>query len=109
MTIAVEERTKPGRGDESDERREAEDAMPTQRQERSRQTDLGRAEPEDRAAKTPQSRGLHFQADDEEEHHHAEFGDMQDRFGIGEQPEPEWADDQSRGESSPAPSRARYA
>jgi hypothetical protein len=33
-------------------------------------------------------RQLHLQADDEQEHHHAKFGDVKYRFRIGEKPSP---------------------
>ena len=49
-------------------------------QQRRANGDLQRAQPEDLAAQTPQVRRPHFQPDHEQEHHHAEFGDMQDRL-----------------------------
>ena len=54
--------------------------------------DLRHAEPEDLPSQAPQPRRLHLESDDEQEHHHAEFGDMQDRLRVGEQPQPERAD-----------------
>ncbi|MNI73247.1 hypothetical protein D3C73_1292410 [compost metagenome] len=43
-------------------------------------------------------RGPHLQADDEQEHDHAEFGGMQDRLRVGEPAEAERTDRQTGGE-----------
>ena len=60
--------------------------------------DLRDAEPEDLAPQAPQPRRLHLEPDDEQEHHHAELGDMQDRLRAGEQLQPERADHQAGGQ-----------
>jgi hypothetical protein len=57
---------------------------------------MGDAEAEDLAAQRPQPRGLHFQPDDEQQHDDAEFGGVEDVFGVGEEPETERADGESR-------------
>jgi hypothetical protein len=54
-----------------------------------------RPEPEDLRRRLHSRDGLHLQPDDEQEHHHAELGDVQDRLRVGEQPEPERPDDSS--------------
>ena len=59
-----------------------------QRQQRAADDDLRGTQPEDLAAQAPQPRGLHLQPDDEQEHHHAELGDVQDGLRVGEQPKP---------------------
>ena len=46
----------------------------------------------------PQPRRLHLEPDDEQEHHDAELGDVQDRLRIGEQAEAEGPDDEAGGE-----------
>ena len=43
----------------------------------------------------PQPRGLHLEAYYKEEHHHAEFGDMQNFRRLGEHAEAERADDEA--------------
>ena len=55
---------------------------------------LHKAKTENVAPHRPQARGLHFQTDDEQEHHHAQFRHMQDRHGVGKEPEPPGADGQ---------------
>nr|WP_202392683.1 hypothetical protein [Croceibacterium xixiisoli] len=65
-------------------------------QQRNRQPDLRRAQPENLPPHGPEPRRLHFQPDDEQEHHHAQFGDMQDRFRIGEKAQAERPDRQPR-------------
>ena len=54
--------------------------------------------PEDFAPQAPQPRGLHLQPDDEQEHHDAKFGDVQDGLGFGENAQAERADDKAGGE-----------
>ncbi len=43
---------------------------------------LDKSQPEDLPAHAPESRRLHLQPDDEQEHDHAELGDLQDGGGI---------------------------
>jgi hypothetical protein len=94
-------------GDEGDGRREAgEDADGGE--EAGADQNLGDAEAEDLAAQVPQARRLHLEADDEEQHHDAELGDLEDRGRIGEEADAERPDDQAR-RGSPAPSRGRGA
>ena len=59
---------------------------------------LQAAEAEYLAAQPPQMRGLHFQTDDEQKHHHAKFGDMNNRLRIGDEPQPERANGKPGGE-----------
>ncbi len=54
--------------------------------------DLRQAQPEDLLAQAPQSRRHHLQADDEQQHHDAEFGDMQDGLSVGEKAQTERTD-----------------
>ena len=49
-------------------------------------------------AQLPQARRLHFQPDDEEEHHHAEFCHVQNGFRIREETDPERTNGQARRE-----------
>jgi hypothetical protein len=86
-----------GSGDEGGNEREAERHADAG-QRRHRAHHLDRAEPEDVLAHAPEPGGLHFQPDDEEEHHHAEFGDMDDRLRIGKETEAEGTDREPRGE-----------
>ena len=48
-------------------------------------TDLRRAQAEDVLAQAPQPGGPHLQADDEQEHHHAQLGDVQDGLRLTDQ------------------------
>ena len=94
MTIAVEVMHEAGAGHERLHRRKpGSDADAGEQQ--GADADLQRAQPEDLAPQAQQPRGLHLQADDEQEHDHAEFGDVQDRLGIGEDAQAERADDES--------------
>ena len=63
-------------------------STPDAGQQRAADHDLRDAEPEDLAPQAPQPRRLHLEPDDEQEHHDAELGDVQDRLRIGEQPSP---------------------
>ncbi len=54
--------------------------------------------PENIPPQAPQPRRLHLQPDHEQEHHHAELGDVQNGLRVGEQPQPERADDEAGGE-----------
>ena len=84
-------------GDERDRRRQAgQDADAGQQ--RAADHDLRDAEAEDLAPQAPQPRRLHLEPDDEQEHHHAEFGDVQDGLRVGEQPQPERADHEAGGQ-----------
>jgi len=60
--------------------------------------DLHRAEAEDLLAHAPQPGRLHLQANDEQEHDDAEFGDVQDGLRVRKEAEPERPDDQPGGE-----------
>ena len=97
MTIAVEVSTKPAPATKETATGKP-PTMPTHGQEQGADADLQRAEPENLAPQAPQPRRLHLEADDEEEHHDAEFGDVQDRLGVVKDGEPERADDQAGGE-----------
>ena len=59
---------------------------------------LQTAKAENLTAQPPQMRGLHFQADDEQKHHHAKFGDMNDGVRIGNQFQAKRANGKSGGE-----------
>ena len=83
MTIAVEVSTKPAPATNDDRHRKAADHADAASAARA-DADLQRAEPEDLAPQAPQPRRLHLQPDDEEEHHDAEFGDVQDGLRVGE-------------------------
>ena len=61
---------------------------------------LRQAEPENLAPQSPQTRGLHFQPDDEKEHDHAELGDLQNRLGMREHTQAEGADGHAASEIS---------
>ena len=86
--------------DKGDQGRKAEDKDRDAGQRNAAHRDLRRAEPEDRPPQAPQPRRLHLQPDDEQEHHHAEFRDVKDGLGIGEQADAERADDQAGGQIS---------
>ena len=72
-------------------------------------TDLERAQTENVAAQIPQPRRLHLEADDEQKHHHAQFGDMQDRARIGEKAETPRADGEAGREVAEHRSQAEAA
>ena len=59
---------------------------------------LQAAEAEYLAAQPPQMRGFHFQTDDEQKHHHAKFGDMNNRLRIGDKFQAKRANGKSGGE-----------
>ena len=98
MTMAVEVSTKPVPAISEGDERVAEAQSPTVQSSSMQTRDLGEAEAEDVAAHRPEPRGLHLEADDEEEHHDAELGDVQDRLRIVEEPEAERADREARRE-----------
>ena len=82
-------------------------------QQRAANDDLRDTEAENLAAQAPQPRRLHLEPDDEQEHHHAELGDMQDRLRAGEELEPERADHQAGGQvakhrAEPGPLEQRH-
>jgi hypothetical protein len=79
------------RGDERHRQRIAE-REPHAGQQRAAHCDLQAAQPEDLAPHAPQVRGLHLQADDEQEHHHAEFGHVDDGLRIVHQLQSEGPD-----------------
>ena len=81
-------------GDERHHRRKSEQDADAGQQ-RAADGDLRHAEPEDLPPQAPQPRRLHLEPDDEQEHHHAELGDVQDRLRVGEQPQPERPDDEA--------------
>jgi hypothetical protein len=87
-----------GAGHEGDQQRQVEQQHAGAGEERRAEADLRHSKAEDFFPEPPETRRLHFQADDEEEHHDAEFSDVQDRLRIGEEPEAERPDDQARGE-----------
>jgi hypothetical protein len=63
------------------------------REQRAGDQNLGGAGAEDALAQGPQARRLQLQADDEQQQHHAELGEMKDPVDIGEQLEAPGADD----------------
>ncbi|MOA04804.1 hypothetical protein D3C78_1243750 [compost metagenome] len=75
-----------GAGDEGHDDGKAE-ADAHQRQTRHTDQHLQGTQPENILPHRPQPRGLHFKADDEQEHHHAEFRYMQNGLRIGKETE----------------------
>ncbi len=67
-------------------------------QQRAAHGDLGSAQPENLPAQAPEPGRLHLQADDEQEHHHAQLGDMQNGLRIGEQAKAIGPDQQPAGQ-----------
>jgi hypothetical protein len=65
------------------------------REQRATGEHLREAETEDVTPQGPELGRAHLEPDQEQEQHHAEFGDVQDRFGVVEQPEPERPDQQA--------------
>ena len=63
--------------------------MPNAGQHRARDDHLERAEPEDLLPQAPEPLRLHLEPDDEEEHHDAELGGVEDGLGVADQPEPD--------------------
>ena len=59
---------------------------------------LRAAQPEHRLAQHPQARGLQLQADDEQQQHHAQLGEVQDVVDLGDQPQRPRADDHAGGQ-----------
>ena len=59
---------------------------------------LRAAQPENVVAKIPQPLGAQFQADHEQQQHHAELGEAECRFGIGDEAEQMRPDDHARHE-----------
>ena len=57
-----------------------------QRDRQGAQEQLGAAQPEHGAAQDPESRGLQLQADDEEQQHHAELGEVQRVLDFAHEP-----------------------
>jgi hypothetical protein len=64
------------------------------RQQQRAEDDLQNAEPEDLRPQAPEPRRPHLEADDEQEQHDAELGDVQDRFRVRDQPHAEGPDDE---------------
>ena len=60
--------------------------------------DLQAAQAEDLPTQAPQVRGLHLQTDDEQEHHHPEFGNVDDGVRVGDQGQAVGADGQAGGQ-----------
>ena len=84
MTIAVEVRTKPAPAT-NDWATGKPVAMPTPVRS-SAQTPTCRApRPKMLLAQSPQPGWLHFEADEKQKHHNAEFRDMQNRLRVGEE------------------------
>ena len=97
MTIAVEVSTKPMPATKATAG-ESPSSTPTPVSSAPQMADLDDAEPEDLLAQAHSLARLHLEPDDEQEQHHAEFGDVQDRLGIGDQPQAERTDRQPGGE-----------
>ena len=86
MTIAVEVSTNPMPATNATARRKARhDADAGQH--RARDDHLQRAEPEDLLPEAPEPLRLHLEPDDEEEHHDAELGRVEDGLGIAHEPQ----------------------
>ncbi len=77
-------------------RRNAEDrqAMPMPVNSAPQTTTWATPRPKISRAQRPQPRRLHFETDHEQQHHHAELGDVKDRPGSVKKSEPERADHQ---------------
>ena len=60
--------------------------------------DLRATRAEYRPAHDPQPRRLQLQADDEQQQHHAEFGEVQDGLDVVDQAEHRWPDHDARRE-----------
>ena len=69
------------------------DRMRECRQRRAGDHHLRRAQPEHRAPHHPQALRPDLQADQEQQHHHAQAGDRGNRIDVGDQPQPAGADD----------------
>ncbi len=85
------------RADHRDRRRPAEGDADAGQQ-RAAGEHLRDAEPEDLAAHRPQLARPHLEADEEQEQHHAELGDVQDGVRVAEQAEAERPDQQAGAE-----------
>ncbi|MNH31118.1 hypothetical protein D3C79_914530 [compost metagenome] len=72
-----------------------EDIQGQRPQQRSSQQHLRQPDAEHRLAHHPQPAWRQFQADDEQQQHHAEFRDVRDAFRIADQAQPRGADDHS--------------
>ncbi len=59
---------------------------------------LGGAEAEDGPAQDPQPAGLELEADDEEQEHDAELGEVQDVVDVGDEPQAPGSDQHAGGE-----------
>ena len=94
MTMAVEDSTKPIPATKATSGGPASQHAGAGQQ-RAADGDLRDAEPEDLPPQAPQPRRLHLQPDHEQEHHHAEFGDVQDGLRIGEPAQAERTDDEA--------------
>ena len=84
MTIAVEVSTKPAPATKDDGDRESRRRRRPPVSSSAQTPTCSAPSPKISRLQAPQPRGLHLQPDDEQEHHDAEFGDVQDRLGIGE-------------------------
>ena len=71
------------------------DRDPRSGEERTADQDLGESEAEYVLAERPQAGGLQLQADHEQEHNHAEFGDGEYRLCVFKHADHGWPDDQS--------------
>jgi hypothetical protein len=60
--------------------------------------DLRQAKPENRAAQRPQARGLQLEANDEQQQHHAELGEVHHAFDVVDHRQAERTDHQARGQ-----------
>ena len=65
---------------------------------RGAQDDLRRPQAKHVAAHDPQARRLQLQADDEQQQHDAELGDLREPADVADQVQAPWADDQARGD-----------
>jgi hypothetical protein len=76
----------PRTGDEGRDRWQREHHHPRQRQQGNRKAHLRQSQPEDLPPQRPELLRAQFQPDDEQEHHHAKFREMQDRVGVVNSP-----------------------
>jgi len=96
MITAVEDSTKPApamnavTGDNAKTARQC--------QQGNRKAHLRQPQPENLSPQRPELLRAQFQPDDEQEHHHAQFREMQDRVGVIEQPQHRWPQQRSGSE-----------
>ena len=115
VTIAVEDRTKPIPATKAVAGGRLEQEQRGRGEQRAADKHVGQPETEDRTPQCPQPARLHLQSYDEQKHDDAEFGDVENGFGIGEKAKSERADDEAgseitehRTEAEPSEDRHRH-